>query len=160
VVLLVSAAGFRIQHSASLPRGLYRDIAGVEPPAGAIAVWCLPAATARWARMRGYIGAGECPGGTEAIGKVVLATAGDTITFSSGGVTLNGRIVPGTRPLAHDARGRSIPHVPFGTYLLRPGEVWLWSPYTPRSFDSRYFGPLSTRALVTLVRPVWTWGPQ
>jgi len=49
------------------------------------------------------------------------------------------------------ARGRL-----FGTYVLRAGQVWLWSPFSSASWDSRYFGPIGAAGLVSLVTPVWT----
>jgi conjugative transfer signal peptidase TraF len=155
--LAVSRSGLRIQHTGSLPRGLYREEAGA-PVRGAIGMWCLPAGWATWARTRGYLGPGGCPGGTEPVGKVVLATEGDTVVMRERGVWLNRRRVPSSRPLRRDGRGRVLPVASYGLYVLRAEEVWLWSPCTPRSFDSRYFGPVSVRALVALVRPVWTVG--
>ncbi len=158
-VLVLRQSGLRIQHTESLPRGIYRDVSGPEAPRigrGVTAVWCLPAPTARWARQQGYLNRGNCPGRAEPLGKVVLATAGDTVDFSAAGVALNGVSVRRTALPTRDLRGRSTPRAHFGRYILRPGEVWLWSPYTTRSFDSRVFGPLPTSALVAVVRPVWT----
>jgi hypothetical protein len=40
--------------------------------------------------------------------------------------------------------------------VLRPGQVWLWSPFAARSFDSRYFGPTPASGLVSQLRPVLT----
>lgn len=152
----VAASGFRLQHTASLPMGLYRDVRGAPPVRGAIGVWCVPPATAGWARGRGYLPRGDCPGDVQPIGKVVLAVGGDTIQFDTAGVVLNRVPMPNTRPHLRDAAGRPITPAPFGTYVLRPGDVWLWSPYTTRSLDSRYFGPVPVSTLVSVVRPVWT----
>ncbi len=76
----------------------------------------------------------------------MLAAEGDTVRFATAGVVLNGRTVPNSRPLPSDAVGRPLPPARFGAYVLAAGEVWLWSPYTPRSFDSRYYGPLRAGA--------------
>jgi conjugative transfer signal peptidase TraF len=154
VAVGVQASGLRVQHTGSLPRGLYRTVRG-PLVRGAIGMWCLPEVTARWARARGYLHGGGCPGDAEPVGKVVLAVAGDTVGLDVDGVRLNGRAVHGTGLVARDARGRMMSHAAFGVYVLPPGWVWLWSPYTERSFDSRYFGPVPTGALVSLVRPVW-----
>jgi type IV secretory pathway protease TraF len=35
-----------------------------------------------------------------------------------------------------------------GRYIVGPAELWVVSPYSPFSFDSRYFGPV----LAALVR--------
>jgi conjugative transfer signal peptidase TraF len=99
-----------------------------------------------------------CAGGTEPLGKIVLGVAGDTIRYGTAGVVLNGRAIPNTRPLARDSRRRPLAHVPFGTYVLCPGQVWVFSPLSSASWDSRYFGPLNTAGLVSLVVPVWTTG--
>lgn len=150
------AAGLRVPLTASLPWGVYREVGG-SPERGAIALWCLPEQTARWARARAYLGRGSCPGAVAQLGKIVLAAAGDTVRFGADGVVVNGVAVSGTRPLSRDAAGRRLPRAPFGTYVLRRDQAWLWSPYTSRSFDSRYFGPVATTSLVAVVRPVWTW---
>lgn len=154
-VAAVRGAGLRIQHTPSLPMGLYRTVAGA-PVRGAIGLWCLPVATATAGRTLGYLAAGSCAGGTEPLGKIVLGVAGDTIRYGPAGVVLNGRVIPNTRPLTRDSRGRLLAHVPFGTYVLRTGEVWVFSPFSSASWDSRYFGPIPTSALSSLVTPVWT----
>ena len=54
------------------------------------------------------------------------------------------------------------PRVPSPSYAtrqlrllsLRRGEVWLWSPWPPRSRDGLVFGAILMSALVTAVRPV------
>jgi conjugative transfer signal peptidase TraF len=155
-VVGVEAAGFRIQHTESLPIGLYREVPGARPTKGAIGVWCLPVETARWAKERGYLGRGSCPGEAEPIGKVVLATANDSVSFSATGLSLNGHDLTATTLPAMDSRGRPIPRMPYRRYTIPPGHVWLWSPYTARSFDSRIFGSVPEAALVVMVRQVWT----
>lgn len=154
--ILVAESGLRIQHTGSLPMGLYRDVPGGSPTRGAIGVWCLPINVARWARSRRYIGPGPCPGDIEPLGKVVMAREGDTVRLSPNGITVNGVTVPNSRPAARDSRGRALVPARLGTYVLGHGEVWLGSPYTDRSFDSRYFGPVPDTMLLSVVRPVWT----
>lgn len=151
----VRTAGLRYQHTDSLPKGLYRVEPGGRLARGTTAMWCLPAAWGRWARARHYLARGRCPGAVEPIGKVVLAMAGDTVAFDARGLRLNGRVLPHTAPILRDGRGQPLWPAPFGRYVLPPGEVWLWSPYTERSFDSRYFGPLPASALIAIVRPMW-----
>lgn len=154
-VLGFQHAGLRFQHTGSLPRGVYRDVPGTATR-GVTAVWCLPESTARWARRQGYLNRGSCPGQVEPVGKVILATAGDTVDFAPEGLALNRAPVRRTALPTRDLRGRRTPHVPFGRHVLAPGEVWLWSPYTERSFDSRVFGPVPAAALVAVVEPIWT----
>src|SRR6266702_3779142 len=48
--------------------------------------------------------------------------------------------VPNGGPLALDRKGRALPGLANGRYVVGPGELWLLSSYSPWSFDSRYFG--------------------
>jgi type IV secretory pathway protease TraF len=77
------------------------------------------------------------------------------VIVSRAGVTVNGRPVLDTAPLDKDSAGR--PLVPFapGTYRVKWREVWLLAAYDPRSFDSRYFGPVPEASVLALARPVW-----
>src|SRR5207247_9024097 len=108
------------------------------------------------AKFRGYVPHGGCPGATAPIGKVVLAMAGDSVEVTAEGLVLNGRPVRNTRPLAFDAAGRSLRRFPDGTYIVAQDEVWMYSPYSTRSFDSRYFGPLYVSSIRSRVLRLWT----
>jgi len=152
----------RINISASLPRGLYlaipRGWLGRAPARGDLVLVCAPAAGGELARRRGYLGNGPCgagaAGGAAALGKVVLAVAGDEVTVGAAGLAVNGRPVAASRTLPCDARGRPLAHVPFGTWRIAPGELWLFAPYHPRSYDSRYFGPVAAAAVRGWLMPV------
>ena len=148
-------AGLRVNLSGSMPIGLYRVRSG-PPVKGAMVLACLPAHVAVFARSRGYVPNGRCPGSTAPIGKVVLAMAGDSVEVTAEGLLLNGRPVRNTRPLAFDAAGRSLRRFPDGTYVVAQDEVWVYSPYSTRSFDSRYFGPLHVSSIRSRVLPLWT----
>lgn len=157
-------SGVLLNHTGSMPLGLYRvtraprDAVSGAPvlTRGTPVVWCLPLRLVGEARHRGYLGAGPCPGGVESILKEVAAIPGDTVLVDSAGMAVNGRRLPNSRPLPFDSRGRPIGAVRAGTYPVRPGEAWVWSPYTPQSFDSRYYGALPLRDLVGVARPLWT----
>ncbi len=148
-------AGLRVNLSGSMPIGLYR-VSNRPPVKGAMVLVCLPADVAVFARSRGYVPNGRCPGSTAPIGKVVLAMAGDSVEVTAEGLLLNGRPVRNTRPLAFDAAGRSLRRFPDGTYIVAQDELWLYSPYSTRSFDSRYFGPLHVSSIRSRVLPLWT----
>ena len=152
----VQGSGLRWQHSESLPRGIYRLDRSSPVERGSITLWCLDAVRGRWARDRGYLTRGWCPGEVEPLGKVVLALAGDTVDWTSEGIRLNGRPVARTAPVRRDRAGRALEPVPFGRYVLAPGTAWLFSPYSSRSFDSRYVGPLAIRRSSNVLRPIWT----
>jgi type IV secretory pathway protease TraF len=63
--------------------------------------------------------------------------------------------MPLTGPLRQDSDGRPLMRVPDGRYVVHRGEVWIVSTFSPRSWDSRYFGPVPTSAIVSALSPVW-----
>jgi conjugative transfer signal peptidase TraF len=96
---------------------------------------------------------GSCPGGTAWILKPNLDHAQE-VTFSSRGFVIDHRMLPNTAPLARDRFGRALPHYAFGTYQVSSKEVWVVSSYNKRSYDSRYFGPISRSSIVSYARPL------
>jgi len=152
----MASAGLRWQHSASLPRGLYRLHGGGPIHRGSVVLWCLDAARGRWAHRRGYLARGDCPGAAEALGKVVLGVAGDTIDWTPDGLRVQGRLIARTAPVRSDGSGRPLTPVPFGRYVLGRDVLWLYSPYTRRSLDSRYFGAVPRAWVRAVVTPVVT----
>ena len=138
-----------INFSPSLPLGVYHTVQS-PPLRGAIVVVCLPATVGSFARDRGYLGYGPCPGHIEHLGKRVAAIAGDTVDVGPVGVRVNGFLIPGSQPLERDSRGRALPRY-WGRAVVRSGEVFLLSTDHRRSFDSRYFGPVALSDLVAVV---------
>ena len=155
ILAAVGCCGGRLNTSASLPRGLYLEVprgwlAG--PPArGDLVVACAPAAAGELARRRGYLDSGPCAagavGGAAALGKVVLAVGGDLVTVGEAGLEVNGRPVAASRALRSDGVGRPLSPLAPGRFRVAAGEVWLFAPYHPRSYDSRYFGPVAAAAI-------------
>jgi conjugative transfer signal peptidase TraF len=150
--------GLRLNVTGSLPVGLYLASRAV-PLRGAIVLACLPPSVASFARERGYVPpGGYCPSHVLPVGKPVLALAGDTVTVTTAGLLLNGMSVPNSRPLRTDRKGRLLPRLAIGRYVVRPGSLWIVSSYSRFSFDSRYFGPVNTGQVRTCLRPLWTIG--
>jgi type IV secretory pathway protease TraF len=85
------------------------------------------------------------------LGKVVLGVPGDVIDWSPAGIRRNGTPIGHTRPIVRDHAGRPLVPVAFGRYVIRPGTLWLFSPQTARSLDSRYFGPVPVRSIQAVV---------
>ena len=160
-------AGLLVNHSGSMPVGVYQVArltnaqhwavaAGrLIPPRGAVVVWCLPPDVASVARRRGYVLRGSCPGGVEPVLKHVAAVPGDTVLVDAAGLWVNGRVLANSRALARDAHGRPAAAVAPGQFVVQAGTAWLWSPYSERSYDSRYFGALPLDGWVGLSRPIW-----
>ena len=76
------------------------------------------------------------------------------MTVTHDGIAVNGRALPHTTQFAHDSAARPLQAVPAGTYRVAPGEVWLVSGHDPRSFDSRYFGPVPVATIRATVKPL------
>jgi conjugative transfer signal peptidase TraF len=110
----------------------------------------------RQAVARGYIAAGSCLDAREPLLKTATALAGDVVAVSAIGVTVNGRLLAGTIPLVKDSAGRKLTWFAATNYRLRPDEVWLTANSDPRSFDSRYFGPVPASHVIGLAQPIWT----
>lgn len=147
------ACGVRFNLTASMPVGLYRLTRG-RPTRGSTVLVCLPAQVAAFAKGRGYLRSGSCPDGVEPVGKVVAAKLGDSIAVTEAGILVNGVLVAGTRPLLEDARGRSLPQLRRSPRIVTEDSVWLYSPYSARSFDSRYYGPVAAADIMAMVRPI------
>ena len=153
-----SSVGLRVNTTASMPRGLWRVVDYDAPlRRGEVVAICPPDITpVRQGAERGYIPVGGCPGGYEPLVKPIAATAGDVVDISIGGwVSVNGQAVPDTAQLARDSAGRALSPVPPGAYPVGLGDVWVLSGHDPRSFDSRYFGPVPAANVQGVAYPVW-----
>ena len=144
--------GIRWNASPSLPVGFYIES---EETVWSCRVLSLRA-VGRFAAIRGYRSEGTCPDGATPLMKPVVARFGDTVDVSPDGVSVNSRLVPNTAPRAADTQGRPLQHFPFGRYLVDRGTVWVASSYNPRSFDSRYFGPIPESSIRAHLRPLLT----
>jgi conjugative transfer signal peptidase TraF len=160
VVVLAMAwrVGLRVNLTGSLPVGFYLAT-GSAPVRGALVLVCLPPDVAALAHARGFVPPGvQCPGGLTAVGKPVVAIAGDTVTVAPAQIVVNGAAVPNSRALAFDRHGRPLPRLAAGRYVVAPGTVWVVSSFSRFSFDSRYFGAIDARHVRATIRPVWTAG--
>ena len=156
-VALFGIAGLRINSSASLPAGLY-----IASSNGTFVEFCpddhglsahrgyrhTPLLTP-WAK-------GVCPDGAAPLLKPVIGKAADEIVVSAAGITVNGKLIPHSAPFAHDSAGRPLTHWPFGRYRAAPGSLWVASSYDPRSYDSRYLGPIPQSAVRARLRNLLT----
>jgi conjugative transfer signal peptidase TraF len=160
VVAAISAgayvAGIRINTTNSIPRGVY--ITTSDPVAvGSYVIVCPPDIQVfREAKARGYVGPGFCPGGYGNLMKRVLAAKNDQVTVSPEGLTVNGSLLPYSKPSKADKAGRPLPAYQSNAYTLGNLEVLLMSDVSLTSFDGRYFGPLNISQVRSVIRPVFT----
>lgn len=149
------ATGYRLNVSDSLPPGVWRVQPGA-PVRGAVVLACPPnSALFRAAREAHYIARGVCPGGLAPLLKPVAAVAGDRVVVTASGIAVNGAPVRNTARFSTDLSGRALPSPPDNVSVVPEGQVWLLSSYNRRSFDSRYFGPVTTSRIQGVARPVY-----
>ena len=80
---------------------------------------------------------GVCPDAAAPLLKPVIGKTADEILLSTAGITVNGKLLPHTAPLAHDSAGRPLTHWPFGRYRSSLGTLWvrvvmtaaIWDPF-------------------------------
>ncbi len=142
--------------SPSAPAGVWLRVPGEARRGDWVAV-CLPGAVAEFGRLRGYHPGGSpvwrCGDGSLPVLKQMVAGGGDRVEVTAAGVSIGGRLVPGTAPLSADSRGRPLPRVE-GERRLGAGEVWLLSRHIPNSWDSRYYGAVDRRCVIGRMRLV------
>jgi type IV secretory pathway protease TraF len=124
--------------SASEPRGLYIRT-DATPATGRIIAFRAPAAAFPYAEQRmGYLR--RIP-----ILKEIAAGEGAFVCARAGALTINGRWRGPI--LTQDRYGRLLPRWT-GCRTLARGEFFVFSNRIPNSFDSRYYGPVTTAAIV------------
>jgi len=154
LALVAAWAGVRLNDSPSMPTGLYVRTSSAS--LASLVVFCPAEPFARLSVERGYRSRGNCPDGAEPLAKPIVARPGDIVELSATGMALYSRLLPNTAPLVTDTAGRPLSHWPFGRYVVAPGTVWVASTYSPRSLDSRYFGPIEASQIREHVRPLLT----
>ena len=145
----VAASFFVVNTTHSFPLGIYMktyspvhwwDLVLICPEDNGIS---------RFGRERGLISYGICPHRYGYLIKRVAALDGDHVEFSDECIRVNGL------PLKNSSRQTTIPFRVEGTVELHH-QALLMSEH-PLSFDSRYFGPVSTDALCTPLKPIILW---
>ena len=154
---MLHMAGIRINTSSSIPVGIYwmtkRPI-----QVGEYVIFCPPNRRVfQEALARHYIHAGFCSGRLGYMMKKVVAEAGDTVTSTPDGVLVNGEHLPYSEPKTRDDRGRALPNWRADHVSLNDSELLLMTDQSARSFDARYFGPISTSQVKAVVIPLMTW---
>jgi conjugative transfer signal peptidase TraF len=147
---------FNDTHSA--PFGLYIEIAAPVKPRQNPAPYIFFCPDVRWPSLKNepnYRSSSHtCPDGFSPLIKPVIAWPGDTVETSLRGITVNGVLLAHTVPLDHDSQGRTVHPFPYGIYHVQSGQLWAVSSFSPRSFDSRYFGPIPMRSVHLWIRPL------
>ena len=161
ILIVGSAALMRSQSliitltDSSCPIGIYR-LVSKSFARGDLVEACLPDPIADYGIARNYLAPGDCPNGAEPVVKLVGATEGDRVDLSADQIRVNGFPLPNSATLPTDNRGRPAQSVARGTHATRSNQVWLFGLHDPRSWDSRYFGPVPISAVRGSLQPVFT----
>lgn len=157
LVLMISMglAGLRFNATASVPTGLYWISSD---PRAEFVEFCPPEPFGTLSVMRGYRSrsGGSCPDGGVPLLKPIVARSGDVVEISPRGMSVNHTPVPNTAPKSLDTASRLLVPWPYGRYEVGPDKTWVASSYNSRSFDSRYFGPITEDAIKHRLQPIWT----
>jgi conjugative transfer signal peptidase TraF len=132
--------------SASAPIGLYRVVFG-EARRGDLVLVRPPEEIAQLAAERGYL-----PLGVPFVKRIAALHGDDVCTFKEA-VIVNGQLV--ARRLESDGAGWLLPHW-HDCRQLAGDEVFLLMETVRDSFDSRYFGPVSSANVIGRLVPLWT----
>jgi len=84
---------------------------------------------------------------------------GHSVEVVQEGILVNGQEVENSARLESDSAGRPLPPLP-ASGRVPPGHVWLFSDYTPESFDSRYFGPVPHSSIIGVDQTVFELRPS
>lgn len=152
--IVAKVYGVHVNVSASYPRGLWRVIER-KPQKGDMVMFRAPMTNpvVRW----GWDNSIVPPriDGDPVLLKRIVGAPGDVVTLSDR-VQVNGIEIPNSPIFTHDGTGIEIPTV--ATSGPVPAGTWfLMSDYAPRSFDSRYFGPIAQSAVLGVAVPLLTW---
>jgi len=132
---------FFVNTSTSLPPGFYHMTRKMNLSRGDILRTCLPYMLNRVAVQHEYLHRGNCPGGSNRIGKPVIALAGDTVTVSEKITEVTGYRAFTAPVHTYDRTGRILPNA-IGIHVLQSGECFFLSTHNHLSYDSRYYGPV------------------
>lgn len=161
--LAVYQAGFRLNVTPSVPLGLWRVHPARHIVRGDVVTLCVPdSVLARTARSRGYFMSGACPGDFMPLIKPIAALAGDRVTISARGVSINGALLPDSQALDTDTKGRRLVPAFVGERQVPAGMMFVLSSFNRLSFDSRYFGMVPVNGVQSAGAPVWVtnWKPK
>jgi conjugative transfer signal peptidase TraF len=133
--------------TASAPVGLYEVRSQATFARGELVLIRPPQWVRIFAAARGYLP------DTVPMAKRIAAQNGDIVCRERGAITINHHIV--AHALFADRDGRTLPTWS-GCRRLSGAEMFLLMDDVRASFDSRYFGPVPSTAIIGKLVPIWT----
>jgi len=157
-MLLCTGFGVVFNYTHSAPFGLYREQFDSEASIHSPAPYVFFCPDRRWPSMRGEPNYRDpmrtCPDGFSPLIKPVVAWPGDLVSVSSDGISVNGHMLKNSAPIERDSKGQKLRPFAAGEYTVGSKELWVVSSFSPRSFDSRYFGPIPLKSVHSWLRPL------
>ena len=147
------ASGVVLNFTRSAARGVYLQTSE-SLRTGALVGVCLEGSALETAKTRNYILPGECPSGLQPIIKQVLAASGAEVEVTPRSVFVNGREVVRERLKLTDSGSRVLTNA-IGKHVLAENELFLLSLNPECGWDSRYFGPVKTSTVISVIKPVF-----
>jgi conjugative transfer signal peptidase TraF len=158
VMLLWTGFGVVFNYTHSAPFGLYREQFDSEAAIHGPAPYVFFCPDRRWSSMHGEPNYRDpmrtCPDGFSPLIKPVVAWPGDLVSVSANGISVNGQMLKNSAPIERDSKGQQLHTFAAGEYRVGPKELWVVSSFSPRSFDSRYFGPIPLKSVHSWLRPL------
>lgn len=151
-------AGYRINLTPSFPIGVWRKVHNFDPNRDLgklVLISPVESQAFDLAKDRQYLQFGFSETSLQPLLKQVLGLPEDSVTVSENGVWIEGDYVLNSVPLKQDSKGRELTWA--ASQIIKDGWVWVMSTYSPKSFDSRYFGPLPMANIQAVMEPVWLW---
>ena len=150
-------AGITINTTPSMPMGIW-IIDDITPTLntslrGRFVTFCPPDIELfRAAKEQGILRIGRCKGAYRPLLKEVVGLPGDVIEYSDG-FLVNGHRIPRSKILS---MSEAVSRPFLGRLIVPEGKLWIMSPYSALSFDSRYFGLVPLETIQNIVEPLWT----
>ena len=144
-----------VNTGSSIPAGLYWK---VDKPlaVGKTVVFCPPNLPAfQDARNGDLIEGGSCPDNYASLMLKVAGKPKNVVTVNEDGVYVNDILLPKSKPLGQDKEGRPMPTFRLNHYELKDNEVLLMSDSDENAFDGRYFGPIETDQVDSVISPIF-----
>ncbi len=147
-------SGLIINITPSMKQGLYVKRQG-DVKRGDIVLVCLGEPYQTIGLQRLYLIKGRSCQGTDPLIKEVIAIPEDDIILTDNFIQVN-HIKYHCSTYYRDSKGRPLVVYPRGLYKNTSG-YWLIGNYDVKSWDSRYWGPVSRKQILSVLRPLLTW---
>lgn len=153
VVVPFFVLGLRINTTASFPLGLYKVVTNSALKRGSYVEICAPDKIEYQLKKLSKENDGICFNGTVPLLKKVVGMEGDNITVANSKIYING--IEQVNSTIYTKKVRLYTK----SQILKKGEIFIMSDYNPMSYDSRYFGALSTKNILHILIPYFTFEP-